>query len=327
MAEESAAVVTEETAATATIEETAEVSDAEVEAALAEFDSVKGEVTENPDPLAPAAEETGTEEVTEETTEVEETGETAETAEVAPVNITPEEDTSGVYETAIEDPGEFTPGDHSFTITLNDGKTYKVTSSEDADAVAELLDENPDLATAKTLIGFNRQLAKMEANIERDRAVYDEQKTAYEAAQSQTAARDTMITNLNNGMNYLESKGLLPELPAALNTADVKWEDHPDDPAVKARLDLLAYMSTENDNRIAAGLEPNFDIIAAYNAKRLEDLQKEEVTTSKRDKQTRQAKGAMVSGRSPSVVSNQKPGEIVGVGGSLNDLSYEDILG
>jgi hypothetical protein len=37
----------------------------------------------------------------------------------------------------VQDPGEYTPADYSFEVTLKDGKTVKVASAEEADKIAE----------------------------------------------------------------------------------------------------------------------------------------------------------------------------------------------
>lgn len=293
----------------------------QIQDALAEFEGTKGELTENAGGLKLRED---TEEETPEEDKETEIAEPEEEVPVEPVVEAPEPDESGIYsQTLVEDPGEFTPGDYGFEITLTDGKKYNVKTPEDAEAVADLVDENPELITAKMLIEFNRNVNKMDTGIERDKTAYDAQKQAYEAHQEQVQARDTTIMQINNGINYLQDKGLLPNVDPKLDSQDVRWEDHADEPGIKERLELLKYMSDENERRSKAGLEPSFDIVGAYNGMQLEKMRSQVTSEDKAEKTARRKAGSRVTGQSRSVNTVKRKNEIVGTGGSIDDVVNE----
>lgn len=318
----------------------------EIDDALASLTNVDGTVTANPDPFtlkeqnesesantteqsndgdaSGSTEDAGGQQAAGEegavTTGEEEAAATESTSQLA------ETDTAGVFQETAEDPGEFTPGDHSFEITLKDGKTRKITSPEEAEALAVEIDENPELITAKTFIDFNRKFMQMDTAIANDQRDFETKKEAFDVSQATKKVRTDTVNQINNGLSYLQSKGLIPEVPAALNTAEAgtKWEtDHKDEPGVKERLAILKYMTEENERRMAAGLDPSFDVPSAFNAIRLEEMQNTAEDTTKQQAKTRKQRGAMVGSNAPSIQSNESKGTIVGEGGSLADLMAE----
>lgn len=226
-------------------------------------------------------------------------------------------------EPQVEDPGEFEPGDYSFEIKLGDGKTYKVKTQEDADAVAELLDENPDLITAKQFIDFNRNVMRMDSGLRADQAQYDDKKDKFDKQTEANQGQERIFSEVENGMSYLTSSGLIPKVKPELDTPEkgALWAtEYKDEPGVKERLEILDFIAKDNTRRKKAGLAPSFDVLAAHNAMQLDTLKKEKVTETKREEKERKARGGMVGGNAPYSQSNTQKGEIVGEGGSLNDL-------
>lgn len=314
----------------------------EIDDALAALTSVDGQLVENKDilkPEEPVDDGAGVDEPSDEGSEKEEqagsddttTEETGEEVAKPAITTTPEvvvePDQAGVYKEPIADPGEFKPGDYSFEIVLKDGKTHKVATPEDAEALAELIDENPELVSAKQFIDFNRKFVNMEQGIVNDQRTFDTKKQEFDTDQEQQKVVEATYSQIENGMSYLQGKGLIPEIPADLNKEGVKWEDHTDDPAIKARLDLLAYMAKENESRIAANLDASFDVTSAYNAMQLEKLQNQEVDVARVESDNRRTRGAAVGSPAPAAETpTEEKGSIIGEGGSLSDLwaeSYE----
>ena len=251
-------------------------------------------------------------------------GQTESTEEAAD---TRELDATGVYDDKpAEDPGEFKPqGDYAFDVKLADGSTRRISSVDEADKFQQDLDNNPELITAGQFALFNRKASAMESGIAAEQAAYNKDKAAFDAQQAQAETRNNIVQGINNGMNYLQSKGLLEPVPAELNTADVRWEDHTDNSAIKQRLDILKYMEAENTARAAAGLEPSFDVVAAHNAMELDRLRQADAqeTTDSRNKS--RAKASVITGRTQGIVqpTQTTPGRITGTGGTLDDLVTE----
>lgn len=219
-----------------------------------------------------------------------------------------------------EDPGEFKPNDYSFEVITTDGKKHKIKTPEDADALTDLLDENPDLINARSLMEFIRKTSRMEAGIEADKKAYEAKKEEFDTVKEQQEIRDKTLISINNGMLYLQQKGMLEAVPAEYDNATTNWEEHTDIPAIKQRLDILKYMENENKSRMDVGLEPSFDVIAAYNAMQLEEMKTQKKTEESSETKKRQAKGAKVGSTAPYSQTNVGKGEIVGEGGSINEL-------
>lgn len=292
--------------------------------------NVKGEVKANR-PLD--------EEITEETSEPETPSETpaedeteaeeptpSETEEETPKAPEPtaEPDEAGVYQPpSAVDPGDFKPGDYSFSIQTTDGKTHRISAPEDADALAASFDINPELISASQFMNLSRKTALMEQGIANDRKSYDQMKEQYDAqAAQQETVQQTYLT-INNGFNYLQQKGILEPVPPELDKADIKWQEHTDNAAIKARLDILQYISEENARREAAGLPYSFDPIAAQTAMELEALRTQDRENNSREKTATRTRGAMVGKKAPYVPTSEQPGVLVGPARGLDDLATE----
>lgn len=311
-------LVVDETAA-----EEPELSQVEQDA-LAAGGSVEGAVTPNEDILA--EEDENDVETTEDESPEGEANEEEEAKPEPSDGTEVEEDEDGVFdESEAEDPGDFKPGDHSFTITLN-GKRVTVTSVEQADELAEDPDAFKD---AKQLIRFMDKRSDMRSAIQKDRDTYDQQKTTYEQNQQLEEIRNDRLTTWSNEFDYLTKRGDIPAVDAKLNTAEagLKWAtDHKDEPGVKERLGIMKYMDDESKNRQAAGLPPMTSMLEAYNEMQVKDLRSGEVSREQDAIKTRQEQGSRVAGRSPYVPGNTEKGEIVGSPGTLNDLVNELLL-
>lgn len=236
----------------------------------------------------------------------------------------PEPDEAGVYAPpTTADPGEFQPGDYSFTVQTTDGRTHRISSPEDADGLARELDNNPDLISASQFMQLSRKTALMEQGIANDQRAYEQAREEWETQANQQQVREQTLQNIYSGLSYLEGRGLIDKVPPELDRADVKWEDHTDNPAIKQRLDILKYMEDENNARMSAGLLPNFDPIAAQTAMELETIRNRDKETSSREKTINRSRGALVGKKAPYQPSNPQPGTITGEARGLQDLQSE----
>lgn len=225
--------------------------------------------------------------------------------------------------TPTEDPGEFKPADYSFEVSTTDGKTHKITTPEDAETFASQLDDNPEQLTASAFAKFTSKLAVMEQGIAADKREFEANKQTFESQQELEDTRIKTVESISNGLDYLQAQGKIANIPAELDTKDIKWEDHSDNPAIKERIDLLAYMSKDNDERMKHGLEPSFDVVAVYNAMRLENMEATAEKARKAEVKNRQDRGTMVGKPANYTPDNPTPGSIIGLGGSLQDLTNE----
>lgn len=300
------------------VDETAELSQVEQDALSAATGGVEGGVTPNEDLGAEDEEPAANEPEESETTKTEET-EQSTGAEV-------EEDEAGVFnEPTTEDPGDFKPGDHSFTVTINGTRT-KVSTIEEADKLAEDPDAFKD---AKQLIRFMDKRSDMRQGLAEDKKTYEADKSKFEAQQQLVEIRNERLTTWANEFEYLTKRGDIPAVKDELNTADagLKWAtDHKEEPGVKERLAIMKYMDDESKNRQAAGLPPMTSMIEAYNEMQLSALKTGDKVQADRDLKTRQERGSRVSGPAPYVPGNTESGEIVGTPGTLNDLVNELLL-
>lgn len=309
----------------------------ELQDALAELGGdVKGEVSDNPDPfkdtLTKEPENDGSEPNPSDATETP-AGETApndaDPAETPPTDVAgqpeapspPEPQTTPPEPTptleVVEDPGEFKPSDYSFKVTV-DGKEMTVKDEADVEAITDLLEEKPEAISAKDFIKFNRSVSAMDNGIAKEKTDHDAKKAAYDTYTETVEVQEKRIEGINNGINYLEAKNLLPKVDSKL--VDAVWKDHPDADGIKERLALLNYMAEENTRRVEAGLEPSFDPIAAYNGMQLEQANNKDTQADAAENDKRKSKGSMVGGNAPNIPSNIPKDSIVGEGGSLDDL-------
>lgn len=298
-----------------------EISQVEQDA-ISSMGGAEGALTPNEDLLA----EEENDEPAENKPEEGEATEEAEAERQTPDGTEVEEDQAGVFDDeTTEDPGDFKPGDHSFTVTINGTRT-KVTSLDQADQLAEDPDAFKD---AKQLIRFMDKRSDMRTAIADDKKSYDEQKSKYDERQQLTEIRNERLNTWANELDYLTKRGDIPDVKADLNTAEagLKWAtDYKDEPGVKERLEIMAYMDGESKNRQAAGLPPMTSMIEAYNEMQLKNLKTDQQTQHSEDIRTRQQRGSRVAGPSPHIPADSSSGEIVGSGGTLNDLVNELLL-
>jgi hypothetical protein len=284
----------------------------EQEALLAVNGDIKGEVKPNYSP------DEG-EEVVEPVEEVEEGGE-QEDAEDAP-EITPEADEAGVYAPpTVEDPGDFKPKDYSFTVQTTDGKAHKITSVEEAEALASRLDTNPELISASQFLTLGRKTAFMEQGIAADRQVYDKAKEEHDAQDAQTQTREQYLTQWQAETNYLRSKGGLPPITDELNNSD--WTDPKiaSQTGVKETLAVFKWMEEENNRRIAAGLPPDLSVVSAHNAMQAEMKETAERDEDNAERSVNRSRGAMVGRKAAFIPDNKPAGKLVGAARGLDDL-------
>lgn len=316
-----------------------ELSQAETDALMAAADGVGGTLTPN----SPVEEEDGTTDEGGDSGESDSAEKTAaddktqsdksdsseqaagstDKAEPAP-ELKTDKDEAGVYkEPTTADPGEFKPNDYSFEVTTTDGKTHKIASIEEAEALAATLDDNPELISASQFMTLNRKTAVMDRGIQDDKQKHEATKTQYDQEQALAKTREDALVQWNNEINYLASNGDLPAISAEMNSADWSDPEVAKDPAVKARLEIFRWMDTENTKRMGAGLEPVKSVVDAHNAMQLEALKKGNQDTASREKSQRQAKGSMVAGSSSYTPASKAEAGIIGPGGSLDDLVLE----
>lgn len=237
-----------------------------------------------------------------------------------------EPDESNVYSPTATDPGEFQPkGDYAFEITTTDGKTVKISTPEDADSFAQRLDENPDLVSASQYTRLNRLAARMDAGIEAEKQQWTADKEKFDTENAQTEARNAQITQWNNEVNYMRSKGMLPAITPELNSANWTDPEVAKNPAIKETLDVFNWMNKENEARRAAGVPEVMNAIDAYQMMKAEQAQNQVQDERKKEGDERRAKGRQVTGASQFVESSTPRNSIVGTGGSLSDLMVEEM--
>lgn len=280
--------------------------------------NIEGDLVENPtleEEYDLESTEPETEPETPETTPDEET--TEETPEV-------ESDETGVYEPSKPDPGDFTPKqDYSFEVQTLDGKTVKIKTPEEAETFARRLDTEEDLLGAYQFTQFQRNVLKMDSGLDRERVEYQSQKEAFDQQQAQIEVRDQQVTQWNSEINYLRTKGLLPEITPEQNSS--KWTDpeNADVPAIKETLAIFKWMEQENNARREAGISEVTSAVDAFRLMKAEEAEAGVDEERQQETAVRQKRGAMVEGNSSFGDPEQPAGSIVGEGGSLQDLVRE----
>lgn len=319
---------------TKTEEPVVDENDSVVEEPTVELDKpteIEGDLVENP-----VLEETDekTEEAVEKPVADEDTGDTGEEtaddksepdeATDTEADVVEEKDETGVYAPAeVKDPGEFQPnGDYGFEVTTLDGKTIKISTPEQAEAFADRLDSEENLLSARQFMEFTRKVSRMDNGIEREKSQFETEKQTFETQQAQDKVRNEQITQWSNELNYLQAKGLLPEIPAKVDVPG-GWEKNPDDPGVKARLEIFKWMQQENTDRRTAGIAEVTSAVDAYRLMQADSTVQTEKQETNTERTTRQSKGKMVSGNSSFTDANEQSGSIIGEGGSLRDLVTE----
>lgn len=196
----------------------------------------------------------------------------------------------------VNDPGDFTPGDYSFEVTLKDGKSVKVSTPEEADKIA---DDPDNFETPKQLSDFLKKSLTMSNKLDRDREKYDNDKKTYEEQAAADKQRQETVDSLSSEFNYLVSKGLMPAIDPKYMEADWTDPEIAKQPGVKEQIALLNYMVKENEVRIKAGVKPLVSGVDAYNAWKLENAGKEAQDEAKAAGEARKAASARVAGSSP----------------------------
>jgi hypothetical protein len=217
----------------------------------------------------------------------------------------------------LVDPGEFVPNDYSFDIALADGTKLTITKPEDIEA----LGNDVEFATPADFIKTQANYNKMVTGIENDKKAYDTDKSAFDTAQEQVQQQEQFISGIESGMNYLESSGDLPAVPAQYENADWSDPEVAKQPGVAERVAIIEYMATENARRDKAGVPRLTSVLDAHNAMQLKAMKDQQTVRTDAEKTARKARGAMVGGESSgsqggvSVPDNM----IVGPGGNIRD--------
>lgn len=246
-----------------------------------------------------------------------------------PVPETPEEEEEDAPEAPREnlvDPGEFKPQDYAFEVTVYDeegknGKPKKIKSVDEWDA---LLDTDPNLGSAASLLKAQRLATKMETSLERDQSDWQKKKTEFEEGTRAAEVAQEAVTQMANEITYLVSKGDLPQVAKQYQNADWSDPEVAKQDGVKEQLAVLNYMRKENAARAKANLKPMTSILDAFNAFQIEQSRKQAITNKTNAGQARKEASARVAGSTPAPVSVAPKGIMVGRGGSLRDMTTTD---
>jgi len=225
-----------------------------------------------------------------------------------------------VYE-EVADPGEFTPGDYSFELTVFDaeGKNPKVVKITSLDQFDTLLESDPNLGNSAAVARAFRAQTKMERGLEDDTKAYEAKKQEYDQTVQNAAARESQMSQWQSELDYLVGKGELPPMPAELHVSKANWNDPTvaKQPAVKAQMELLEYFRVENAARTKAKLAPMTSLLDAYQgfARQAEKAQ----TQSDRElnAQARKNAGAKVAPSAPRPATTAPKGISIGRTGLL----------
>lgn len=204
----------------------------------------------------------------------------------------------------IEDPGEYTPADYSFDVTLKDGKSVKITTPDEA----EKLSEDPDnFETPKQLLDFIKKSTQMQSKLDKDHDKWQEQKNLFDTQTQTENQRQETINTMAGEFEYLVKKKLMPEI--AKEDLDADWSD-PEiakKPGVKEQIELLNYMVKENEIRAKAKVKPLTSIVDAYNAWQLDTGRQKREKANKDAGEARKAASAKVAGVSPTQTGTYVP--------------------
>lgn len=217
-----------------------------------------------------------------------------------------------------EDPGEYVPADYSFEIQI-DGKTVKVTSTEQAD---QLADDNADKLDAKTLGRLIREGVKIDSKLEKDKAEWENKKAQYDAEKALEDQRQEQVTSIASEFDYLVDKGLLPKVPKEYQDEDWNDPEIAKQPGVKEHKEILNYLVKENKARAKAKVKPLTSVIDAYNAWKLDNNSQQAVQAQKEEGEKRKQAGARVAGTTNTAQDYVSPkGIAVGDPSKLNSTS------
>lgn len=221
---------------------------------------------------------------------------------------------------ALDDPGEFVPGDHSFEVVIYDeeganGETVKITSEDQFD---KLLKEGKNFGNAAALMRANRQVDRMGAKTEADKTTWETAKADYDKQQETLAQQSQQLTQMANELNYLVSKGKLPKVASKYQEADWSDPEVAKQPGVKEQIEVLDYMKKENQARRKAGLG-DIGPSAAYAEMKMERADTAAKTADKQAGEARKQASGRVAATTPAPVTTAPKG--VSVGRSFGDLS------
>lgn len=202
----------------------------------------------------------------------------------------------------VEDPGEYKPADHSFEVTLADGKSHKISTVEEAEKLAEDAD---NFETPKQLLDFIRKSEKMERQLDKDYEKWEAQHETFTIQLETETQRREQVDSYVGEFSYLVGKGLLPKISAEDANAD--WVDAKtgrrtevaSHPGVKEQMALLDYMEKENGIRKEAGIKPLSSIVDAFNAWQLDTGRQKDEADTKAAGEARKAAASRVASVSP----------------------------
>ena len=203
-----------------------------------------------------------------------------------------------------EDPGEFKPNDYSFTVETLDGVKTKITTPDQAE---EFINANADNLSVAQQMSLMRKTTAMENSQNKDLDKYQTQKDKYDSELKLDTERQENISNLANEIQYMITKGLLPAIDDAYKTAD--WSDPmvAKQPGVKEQIELVNYMTKENNERSKAGVKPFSSMIDAYNDMQREQGKDEKAEAKERSDKARKEVAGKSSAPSASSTGIQAP--------------------
>ena len=208
------------------------------------------------------------------------------------------------------DPGEYKEADYSFDITL-DGKT---TTIKTPDQATEFADTHAEEFTARNLLDFTRKANKMESNLEKDKQNWESQKEKFDSETTQEQERIDTIQNLANEIQYMITKGLLPDIADEYKTADWTDPEVAKQPGVKEQIELVNYMTKENNARAKMGVKPFNSMTEAYNSMMLEQGRGEKDASKKKSDEARKKVASTVSRPSATSEGARKSPKGIAVG-------------
>lgn len=204
----------------------------------------------------------------------------------------------------VSDPGDYKPADHSFEVTLKDGKTHKVSTPEEADKLAEDAD---NFETPKQLLDFIRRSQKMETQLDKDKDTWQTQKDTFDEQTKSEQQRYDFINDTAREFDYLVGKKLLPPIDKRYKDADWSDPEVAKQPGIKEQTDLLDFMVRENETRKKANIAPITSVIDAYSAWQLDAKRIAEEKENKESGERRKRAGARIAGVSPSQQGTSAP--------------------
>jgi len=196
-----------------------------------------------------------------------------------------------------EDPGDFKANDYSFTVETLDGVKTKITTPEQAE---EFADANADNLSAAQQIKLVRNTTNMDSKMSKDLEKWEAQKEKFDAESSIETERQNTISNLANEIQYMITKGILTAVADEYKDAD--WSDPmvAKQPGVREQIELVNYMTKENNERAKSGVRPFASMMDAYNDMEREQSKSEKAEARERSDKARKAVASVSSAPSAS---------------------------